>query len=44
MQTKRRLVMIESIYNIKPSDILARIALDKADGNKEEVDDIPTPP
>jgi len=29
---KSRLEMIESIYNIKPSDILALVALDKAEG------------
>ena len=40
---KSRLKMIESIYNIKPADIIARIALDKADGNLE-VDDSVKPP
>ena len=30
-----RLEMIESIYNIKPSDILARVAIEKAEGSVE---------
>ncbi len=35
LQTAERLKMIESVYSIKPSDILANVALDKAEGRKE---------
>ena len=35
VQTAERLKMIESVYSIKPSDILANVALDKAEGRKE---------
>ncbi len=31
--------MIESVYNIKPSDILARVALEKAEGTLQPEDD-----
>ena len=36
-----RLEMIESIYSIKPSDILARVAIDQAEGTVEVEDVAP---
>ena len=33
---KSRIKMIESIYNIKPSDIKAQVALSNADGREDE--------
>lgn len=39
LHMQSRLEMIESIYNIKPSDILARVAIEKAEGTVE-VDDV----
>ena len=39
IQTQERLKMIESVYSIKPSDILARVALEKAEGTLEKEDD-----
>ena len=32
VQTKQRLAMIEAVYNIKPSDILARVAIELISG------------
>ena len=39
-QTAERLKMIESVYSIKPSDILANVALDKAEGRKEPEEEL----
>ena len=33
---QQRLEMIESIYNIKPQDIIARVALESMDGTARE--------
>ena len=42
LHMKSRLEMIESVYSIKPSDILARVAIEKAEGTLQ-VEDVAAP-